>query len=82
MFCSARPAIANLGFWELSCWNDSAIIVARMDAAAMVWGSFYVDATYPIFTEVMVNEPATALSLKNETGSLFPFKPSVYSKGR
>ena len=27
---------------------------------------------YPILTEVMVSEPPTALSLKNETSSFFP----------
>jgi hypothetical protein len=39
-------------------------------------------AVYPSFTDVMVSEPPTALSLKKETLSLLSFTASVYSNGR
>jgi hypothetical protein len=46
--------------------------------------SFFISHSsfHPIFTEVMVSEPPTALSLKKETLSLLPFNANVYNKGR
>ena len=37
---------------------------------------------YPSFTDVIVSDPPTALSLKNETLSLFVFNPNVYIRGK
>ena len=36
----------------------------------------------PILTDVIVNDPPTALSLKNDTSSLLFCKPSVYNSGK
>jgi hypothetical protein len=37
---------------------------------------------YPNFTEVMVSDPPTTLSLKNMDSSLLFFSPSVYNSGQ
>ena len=37
---------------------------------------------YPIFTEVIVSDPPTALSLKKATLSFVPFNPNEYINGR
>jgi hypothetical protein len=37
---------------------------------------------YPIFTDVIVSEPPTALSLKNEIASFESLNPRVYNKGK
>jgi hypothetical protein len=43
---------------------------------------YIIQSADPIFTEVIVNEPATALSLKKEMGSFLPLSPSVYRRGK
>ncbi len=40
----------------------------------MAWRVFYF---FEIFTEVMVNDPATALSLKRETCSFLSFSANI-----
>ncbi len=37
---------------------------------------------HPIFTDVIVNDPATALSLNNFTSSFSSFNDNTYNKGR
>src|SRR5690606_21621542 len=43
---------------------------------------FYINRCYPIFTEVMLNEPPRVLSLNKLTLSSESFKPKTYNKGK
>lgn len=44
--------------------------------------AIFIQILYPIFTDVMVNDPATALSLNSCTSSFSSFNAIAYNKGR